>query len=63
MSLSELAVGDKVLVNGDEARVMCVAEGWIMARKKGAMPFCIAVSDVILSDSGWKHVPRYGRKK
>lgn len=31
--------GDKFLRDGAEGRVMAVAEGWIMARLKGCMPF------------------------
>lgn len=41
-----MKVGDKFFWKGDDARVMAIAEGYIMARKKGCYPFLASVKEI-----------------
>jgi len=41
-----MKVGDIFLWKGDQARIMAIAEGYIMARKKGCYPFLEPIKEV-----------------
>jgi len=48
----EIKAGDRVFYGDQEfdggmVRVMSIAEGWAMVRRKGCMPFCIMVKDLM----------------
>lgn len=40
-------VGAKIKTNGGEYRIMAIAEGYVMIRKKGCMPFVESKKDMI----------------
>ena len=35
-------------MGGRTVRVMAVVEGWVMARYKGAMPFCLIMREFVI---------------
>ena len=39
-------VGDKIYDEYGEARIMAVAEGYVMARRPRCMPFIVALKDI-----------------
>lgn len=41
-----MKVGDKVFWKGGEVRIMAIAEGYVMARRKGCYPFLEPVSEI-----------------
>lgn len=44
----KLNVGDQIMYNDRNARIMAIAEGWAMARRKGAVPFCVPIKELLL---------------
>ena len=44
----EIKKGDEFEHYGSGAKVMAVVDNWIMARKKGCVPFIINISDRVL---------------
>lgn len=43
----DLYVGMPFEYKGDTAKIMAIADNWIMARKKGCIPFTIYYMDII----------------
>lgn len=42
-----MKVGEKFVYMGDVARIMAIAEGYVMARKKGCFPFLVTVKEAV----------------
>ena len=43
-----LKVGSKFSCGNSMARVMAIAEGWVMARRRGCMPFVVKLDEIEL---------------
>lgn len=41
-----MKAGDKYTDHYGEFRVMAIAEGWVMVRRKGAVPFVLYAKDI-----------------
>ena len=54
--MNELNVGDRFTDEHGEVRVIALAEGWVMVRRKNAVPF-VAYWKEFTSDGKWKPVP------
>jgi hypothetical protein len=53
-------VGDRWCDARTEVRVMAVAEGWAMVRRRGCMPFAVFIRDMLALDE-WQPVSRKPR--
>jgi len=46
-------VGESFFWMGGDAKIMAIVNNWIMARKRGCVPFCVFIKDMPKKEGLW----------